>query len=250
MKEMLSNRRRAITIPERRGSPVFALPRQIDSVQIRILLVIETRLIANIFASALQDEPDISVTGCATTMEEALQTLEETDPDVVLISVKLPDQSALELTRAILKRAPSTRVLTLGLSGEKEDVLKYIEAGAAGYILKDSSLHELIEAVRLTQRGEAHISHQMAGAILQRLTRLARVFSTVGETMAEGVHLTRREIEVLQCVDEGLTNQEIAARLLLEVGTVKNHVHNILEKLNVPNRDAAASYLTFIKNNQ
>ncbi len=226
---------------------MFAFSSQPDAPRIKMLLVIETRLIGNIFASALQDEPDISVTGCATTMEEALETMEETHVDVVLISVKLPGQSALELTRAILSLAPSTRVLALGLSDDKEDVLKYIEAGVAGYILKDSSFSDLIDSVRSIQRGEAQISPRVAGAVLQRLSNLARAFSTVEDSLAEEVRLTPREVEVLQCIDEGLTNQEIAARLLLEVGTVKNHVHNILEKLNVSNREAAASYLRFIK---
>jgi DNA-binding NarL/FixJ family response regulator len=169
--------------------------------------------------------------------------------DAALISVKLPGESALELTRTILDSSPSTRVLALGLSDDQEDVLKYIEAGAAGYILKDSSLHDLVEAVRSTQRGEAHLSPHVAGAILQRLSSLARVFSRVEDRLEEDIHLTPREIEVLQCIAEGLTNQEIARRLLLEVGTVKNHVHNILEKLNVPNREAAAFYLTFIRSN-
>jgi len=247
VKEMLSNRHRTMAIPGRRESHMFAFSGQPDAPRIKMLLVIETHLIGNMFASALQDEPSISVIGCATTMEQALETMEETHVDVVLISAKLPDQGALKLTRAILNISPSTRVLALGLSDDKDDVLKYIEAGAAGYILKDSSMRDLIDSVRSIQRGEAQISPRVAGALLQRLSNLSRVFSTVEDSMAEEVRLTPREIEVLQCIDEGLTNQEIAARLLLEVGTVKNHVHNILEKLDVSNREAAASYLTFIK---
>ena len=140
----------------------------------------------------------------------------------------------------------STKVVALGLSEEnKNDALRYIEAGAAGYILKDSSLKEFIEVIRLAQRGEAQVSTRIAGAMMERLFNLARMFSAVENKMDGEAHLTSREFEVLQFISEGLTNQEIATRLVVEVGTVKNHVHSILEKLNASNRDEAASYLAF-----
>ena len=215
---------------------------------IKVLLVIEVRLIADIFASVLEDEPNIEVAGYASTMEEALEFLQGQKADVALVSVGLPDQDALKLTRTIMENSPSTKVLALGLSEENHpDTLRYIEAGAVGYILKDSSLKELIEVIRLAQKGEAQVSTRMAGAMMVRLFRLARMFSAVENKIDEDVRLTSRELEVLQFISEGLTNQEIAARLVVEVGTVKNHVHRILEKLNVSSRQEAASYLAFIK---
>jgi two-component system NarL family response regulator len=126
-------------------------------------------------------------------------------------------------------------------------VLRYIEAGACGLILKDSSVDELLEAIRLAQKGEAQISGRIAGAVMERLTYLARMFSAIENKIDGDIRLTSRELEVLQFIGEGLTNQEIAERLVVEVGTVKNHVHSILEKLNVNNREEAASYLAFIK---
>ena len=135
-----------------------------------------------------------------------------------------------------------------GLSEENQhDTLRYIEAGAAGYILKDSSLKELTDVIRLASRGEARVSTRMAGVMMERLFRLARMFSAVEHKIDEDVRLTSREQEVLQFISDGLTNQEIAARLVVEIGTVKNHVHRILEKLNVSSRQEAASYLAFIK---
>ena len=217
-------------------------------VPIKVLLVIEVRLIANIFASVLGDEPDIEATGCVATLEDALDFLQTQKADVVLVSVGLPNQDALKLTRTIMESSPSTKVVALGLSEEDHhDTLRYVEAGAAGYILKDSSLKELIEVIRLAQKGEAQISTRMAGAMMDRLFRLARMFSAVENKIDGDVRLTSRELEVLQSISEGLTNQEIAARLVVEVGTVKNHVHRILEKLNVSSRQEAASYLAFIK---
>lgn len=215
---------------------------------IKVLLVIEVPLIGNIFASVLEEEPDLQVAGCVATLQDALEFLEQQDVNMVLVSVGLADQGALTLTRTIVDRAPAVKVLALGLLEEdKHDALRYIEAGAAGYILKDSSLREFIEVIRMAQRGEAQVSTRMAGAMMERLSSLARMFATVETRMDHNVRLTSREFEVLQFISQGLTNQEIAARLVVEVGTVKNHVHNILEKLNVSNREEAASYLAFLK---
>jgi DNA-binding NarL/FixJ family response regulator len=133
------------------------------------------------------------------------------------------------------------------LEEDRDNTLLYIEAGAAGYIRKDSSLKEFIEIIRLAQKGEAQVSTRIAGAMMERLSNLARMFAAVENKMDKDARLTSREFEVLQCIGQGLTNQQIAARLVVEVGTVKNHVHNILEKLNVSSRNEAASYLAFIK---
>lgn len=214
---------------------------------IKVLPIIEVRLIANIFVDVLGAEPDIALVGFATNARDGLRIIQEQAVDVALVSVGLPDQSALGLIRTILDISPDTKVLALGLSENVDDVLKYIEAGAAGYILKDSSLNDLVETLRLTRRGEAHVSAKIAGAMIERLSSLARLFSTVENGMTDGVRLTRREQQVLQYIEKGCTNQEIATQLLVEIGTVKNHVHNILEKLNVRNREEAASYLAFIK---
>ena len=216
--------------------------------RITVLLVIEVRLIGNLFASVLEDEPDLELVGCVFAVEDALGVLRAQNVDVVLVSVGLPDQNSLELTRTIAECSPSTKVLVVGLSEENQhDMLRYIEAGAAGYILKDSSLKELTDVIRLASRGEARVSTRMAGVMMERLFRLARMFSAVEHKIDEDVRLTSREQEVLQFISDGLTNQEIAARLVVEIGTVKNHVHRILEKLNVSSRQEAASYLAFIK---
>jgi DNA-binding NarL/FixJ family response regulator len=215
---------------------------------VKVFLVIEVRLIGNIFASVLEDEPGIEVAGCVFTQEDALGFIQTQRVDVVLVSAGLPNQGALKLTRTIMDSLPSTKVLVLGLSEEDyHDTLRYIEAGAAGYIIKDSSLKELIEVIRLAQKGEAQVSTRMAGAMMERLFRFARMFSSIENKIDGDVHLTSRELEVLQFIGQGLTNQEIAARLVVEVGTVKNHVHRILEKLNVSSRQEAASCLALLR---
>lgn len=215
---------------------------------IKVLLINEVRLIGNLFASVLEDESDMEVLGCLSTLADSVEYMKTQKVDVVLVSAGLPDQGALELTRTVMESAPDTKVLVVGLAEENQhEMLRYIEAGAAGYILKDSSLQELTDMIRLARQGEARVSTRMAGVMMERLFRLARMFSAVEHKVDGDVHLTSRELEVLQFIGEGLTNQEIAARLVLEVGTVKNHVHRILEKLNVSSRQEAASYLAFIK---
>jgi DNA-binding NarL/FixJ family response regulator len=215
--------------------------------QINLLLVNETRLMGNVIAAALEDEPDIHVIASVTTIDDAMQIVQERDVDVALVSTRLPDQGALKLTSAITDMKPSTKVLALGLTEEKQRVLRYVEAGATGYILKDDSLEDMIETVRAAQDGKVFVSPQIAAALMERLSDLAHMFSGIENSVSDASGLTSRELEVLQLIGDGLTNQRIAEQLVIEVGTVKNHVHNILDKLNVSSRGEAAAYLAFIK---
>lgn len=225
----------------------MAQPEKRSARPVKILLVNETRLMGSVIAAALDDEPDIQVVARVTSPEEALKIIQESEVDVALVSTRLPEGGALNLTSAITKLAPSTKVLALGLSEEKKRVLRYVEAGAAGYILKDDSLDDLIGTVRAAQEGKVYVSPEIAAAMIERLSDLAQMFSDVENSIADASGLTPREMEVLELIGEGLTNQQIAERLVIEIGTVKNHVHNILDKLNVSNRGEAAAYLTIIK---
>lgn len=213
---------------------------------IRLLLVNEIRLMGNVIVAALEDEPDIQVIACVTTPDEALQVIRGTDVDVALVSTSLPDHGGLRLTSAIIEISPVTKVLALGLTEEKRRVLRYVEAGASGYILQEASLEDLVEIVRATQDGKVFVSPQIAAAMMARLTDLAQMFIGIETNMTDTTSLTSREVEVLELISKGCTNQQIAHHLVIEVGTVKNHVHNILEKLNVSSRGEAASYLAFI----
>jgi len=213
---------------------------------INILLVNEIRLIGNIIAAALEEEMDINVVDCVTSPEEALKIVQEKEVDVVLASTRLADQGALKLTNALAELEPSTKVLALGLSEEKKRVLRFVEAGVAGYILKDDSLDDLVNTVRAVQDGKMHVSPKIAAAMMERLSELAQMFSDIENSSADTAGLTARESEVLKLIGDGLTNQQIADELVIEIGTVKNHVHNILEKLNVSSRGDAAAYLAFI----
>ena len=214
---------------------------------INLLLVNETLLMGNVIAAALEGEPDINIVGCVISIDEALDIVREKEVDVALVSTRLPDLGALKLTNAITELKPSTKVLALGLTEEKQNVLRYVEAGATGYVLKDDSLEDLIETVRAAQDGKVFVSPQIAAAIMERLSGMARLFSDVENNITNATDLTALELEVLKLISEGRTNQQIAENLVIEVGTVKNHVHNILDKLNVSSRREAAAYLALIK---
>lgn len=214
---------------------------------IRVLLVNEMRLVSNVIASVLEDESDIEVVGRAASVDEALALAKESD--VVLVSTRLPDNGALKLTSAIAEADPSVKVLVLGLGESKERVLRYVEAGADGYVLQNDSVDNLLRHIRAAQKGKALVSPKIAAALMSRVTELAQLFAEIESGLSESADLTPREREILELIGQGLTNQEIADRLVIEVGTVKNHVHSILQKLDVSSREDAASYLALIREN-
>ncbi len=214
---------------------------------IHVLLVNEIRLMCNVLTAALEDEPDIKVVDCAISFEEALEKLGYMEIDVVLVSTRLPDRGALRLTETVTEGQPDTDVLVLGLTENKERVLEYVEAGAVGYVLRDDTVEDLVASIQAAQKGKALVSPKIAGALMERVSELAGMFAGLETGIVENAGLTPRELEVLDLLGKNLTNEEIAEQLVIEVGTVKNHVHSILNKLNVNTRHEAATYLALIK---
>lgn len=212
---------------------------------IRLLLVNEFRLMCNVLASVLEDESDIEIVGVTTNVEDALAQASESD--VMLVSTRLPNNGALRLTRAVNEAELPVRVLILGLADTEAEVIEFVEAGASGYVLQDDSVDKLLSNIRAAYNGEALVSPGIAGALMARVSELAQLFATVDGTVAEMVDFTPREREIMQLLAEDMTNQEIADFLVIEVGTVKNHVHNILDKLGVSSRHEAAAYWALMR---
>jgi two-component system, NarL family, nitrate/nitrite response regulator NarL len=210
---------------------------------IRVLIVNEQHLIASLFASVLDDETDIVVVGRVINATAALK--EAGKADVLLVSTGLPDNGALDLVCRLVEDYPDKIVLVVGVAESQWEILKYIEAGASGYILKDDTVEELLDHIRAAYDGKARVSPQIAAALIERVAELAQLVQPA-LLDADPAGLTPRAIEVLKLIDEGLSNQEIGERLTIELGTVKNHVHNILDKLNVTSRRDAAAYLALI----
>jgi len=213
---------------------------------IRVAIVHEIRLMCEMIASSLRDDTEIQIIGCATNLEEA--RAEGSHSDVILVSSALPNGGALAVTRAF-KSTPSVRVVVLGLPEAEPAILSFIEAGAVGYVCRENSREELLETIHSVYGGEARVSPAVAAALMARMTELAdRVKQSNGGAQTQETHpnLTEREGQVLALIAQGYSNQEIAGRLTIELGTVKNHVHNILRKLNVSSREEAAACLPWI----
>jgi DNA-binding NarL/FixJ family response regulator len=210
---------------------------------IRVLIVHDFALICSLVTAALQDTPDIEVVGCAASIEEALELAGRADVDVALVGIRLPEQGALKVTAALAQADPQVKVLVFGLSDQREQILPYIEAGASGYIQKNESVDELVETIRAAKEGKALVSPEIAAALMQRLAEWAQYKPDSSFEMLDLGDLTTREREVLELLGQNLSNQEIAERLSIEVGTVKLHVHSLLHKLGVDSRQRAAAFL-------
>jgi two-component system nitrate/nitrite response regulator NarL len=208
---------------------------------IEVFVVQRSRLMAEIFSTVLREVEDIRVCGTATSANDAIHKLQCTKCDVALVNANLPDDGALHITKA-LRSSRSIKVLVVEINSLEQVLLKFIEAGVAGYVLKEESLSDLIKNIRAVYRNEALISPEVAGLLISRVTELADMQKLTRPDLIEYTKLTRRESEVLDLLGEGFSNQDIADRLIIELGTVKNHVHSILQKLQVDNRDEAAQY--------
>jgi len=217
---------------------------KLDKEAIRVLVVNDFPLMCDVITALLEDEPDIVVVGSATTVESALEQADLSD--IVVVSTRLQDQGALKLLSALTEAESPARVLVLGLAESEHEILRYVEAGAAGYVLQDDSAEELLDNIRAVYSGQAIVSPDIAGALVSRLAELSQVFEDAF-AIDPSAELTPREREVLQLVGQGLTNREIAESLYIELGTVKNHVHSILDKLNVSSRKDAAAYLALMQ---
>lgn len=217
---------------------------------IRIFVVHHTVLIASIISSFLSEEPDIRVVGHAATVNETIEQLERTKCNIILVAARLPNEGALKLTEAVADTHPEIKVLVMGLPESKHAILQYVMAGASGYVLQDVPVEQLLESVRAAHENKALISPAMAAALMDHVAELAQISAQDSIDLALVDNLTPREKEVLDLIGKGFTNQEIADDLYIEVGTVKNHVHNLLKKLEVSSREDAASYLPFIQDKE
>jgi DNA-binding NarL/FixJ family response regulator len=213
--------------------------------KISILLVNQIRLLGNVLAAVLEDEPDMEVIGCATSVSQALDLAPKSD--VILVNTRMSNGMALEFFQAVSDAELPAKVLALGLSESKEQILQYVEAGAAGYVLKDDSVDDLLQRIRGAHTGQVRVSPKIAAALMSRVTEYAQLLNQVDAGIGEADDLTPREQEILDLIGQGLTNQQIAEQLVIEVGTVKNHVHSILQKLDASSRHEAAAYLAVLE---
>jgi DNA-binding NarL/FixJ family response regulator len=186
----------------------------------------------------LGNEPGIDVVGEAGDGLEGTQLALSTAPDVVLLDVRMPKRTGIEACQAIKEGVPSAKILMLTVSDEEADLYEAVKGGASGYLLKDSSIEEVAQAVRVVSEGQSLISPSMAAKLIDEFKQMSRP----EREHVPGLRLTDRELEVLGLVARGLNNREIAKELFISENTVKNHVRNILEKLQLHSRMEAVMY--------
>ncbi len=205
---------------------------------VRVLVVDDQELFRRGLTMLLAEEPGIEVVGDAEDGDQGIELAVSTSPVVVLLDVRMPRRSGIEACLAIKERAPAVKIIMLTVSDEEADLYEAVKSGASGYLLKDSSIDEVAQAVRVVAEGQSLISPSMAVKLIDEFKAMSRSEGAQGASM----RLTPRELEVLRLVAEGLNNREIGRRLFISENTVKNHVRNILEELQMHSRMEAVMY--------
>lgn len=205
---------------------------------IRLLLLDNQTLVSQGLQAMLNLEPDLEVVGIASNERAAFKQVETLKPDIVLMDIKMVAMDGLEVIRTIGQR-PDTKVLVLNAFDEYDYIAQSLKAGAKGYLLKDMSCEELAQAIRLVQRGYCSIGPGLMEKIIDEISNSS---ITKTESVKPSVELSSREQQVLKLIGTGCTNREIAQQLHITEGTVKTHVTNILNRLNLSNRSQIAIY--------
>lgn len=217
-------------------------PKSEVSAPLRILLADDQPLFRAAIATLLNQQDGFEVVGEALNGLEAVEQAHALAPDIVMLDVEMPVMDGVEAARLILDQLPAVKVIMLTVCEDDDHLLQSIQLGVHGYLLKDLSPEELYGMIRAVTRDETPVSPALVGRLLAELRKTARRPRSSCDTAPEPA-LSQRELEILRLVATGLSNKEIGARLSITEGTVKNHVHNALNKLQMDNRIQAAAYI-------
>ena len=208
--------------------------------RIRVLVCDDHALFRRGLQMVLEQEEDIEVVGEAGDGAEAVERAADSMPDIVLMDVRMPKRGGIDACTAIKDAVPSAKIIMLTISDEEADLYDAIKAGASGYLLKEISIEEVAAAIRAVNEGQSLISPSMASKLLTEFASMIK--RTDDRQQVPTPRLTDREMEVLKLVAKGLNNRDIAKQLFISENTVKNHIRNILEKLQLHSRMEAVVY--------
>lgn len=204
---------------------------------IRVMIVDDQALVRHGLTSLLSLEDDITIVGEAGNGSEAISLIDSLKPDVILMDMRMPILNGVDATKEILKRNPGVKVVVLTTFDEDEYIFESLKAGASGYLLKDTPSEDLSAAIRVVHHGHTQLGPSIAPKVLARL----RPYSPpAGDGASSIKFMTEREQEILKLIAQGLNNKEIAGKLSITEGTVKNHISSILTQLGVRDRTQAA----------
>lgn len=204
---------------------------------ISVLIADDHKIFREGIVAILQAEPGIDVAGEARDGRELLQRLEQVQPNVLLLDISMGETNTIDIARFIKGHYPSIQILVLSMHSDSSYVIKMLEAGASGYLLKDAGSSEMLNAIRTVAEGNTYYSSQVSSILIDHLTKGKKV-----KTAKKDVPLTEREIEILKLIAQEYSNPEIAEQLYISIRTVDTHRRNILEKLGLKNTAGLVKY--------
>lgn len=208
------------------------------TVPTRVLLVDDQPLFREAIAALLAGQEDFAVVGQAANGVQGVELAHELGPDLVVLDVEMPVMNGVEAVRLLRAQLPATRVVMLTVSEEDDFLLEAVRHGAHGYLLKNLHPEELFDQLRAVMADRAPVAPELTGRLLAEVRS-----GTQPAVVDDALPLSPRELEIVRLVADGLTNKEVGARLFITEGTVKNHVHNALQKLGLENRIQAAAWV-------
>lgn len=214
--------------------------------RIRVYVVHEDGALARLTASLLANSPGIRALGHCSSALEAQARLGKGLCDIVLVSATLPNDGAVKLIRMIRSVCAPTKILVTGLAPDTRAIMHFVAAGASGYILEDENIQVLRDRIYAISEGKAAVSPAVAATMMMHLTKLSKLTARFDLRPIAYANLTEREQEILDMLGQGVSNQDIAEQLVIGLGTVKNHVHSVLKKLNLRSRKDAANFLSLV----
>ncbi len=213
---------------------------EVNMPKIRILLVEDNRILRDGIAATIHKQKDVTVVGVSDGRGNTLAIARKVKPHVMLMDLGLDSQNSVEVVQSIKKEMSGIKIIGMGLAPTQSDILEFVHAGAKGFILKNATVEEVLNTIRAVAAGETVLPYTMTGSLFTQVTEHA--LKNGKRNLKRAIRMTEREKEIIALIADGMSNKEIANRLNIATFTVKSHVHNVLEKLELHSRLQIANY--------